>query len=101
MHPFIMMSTPYTLQKLNELGFKTFDKWWSEEYDLIEDNSSRLLEVLKVIKKINELSKQELLDMYLDMKNILVYNYNLLKSFKGKFDISSGIKIKSDGKYNT
>ena len=101
MQPIIQYGPPHSISTLKELGFKTFDKWWSEEYDLIEDNSSRLLEVLKVIKKINELSKQELLDMYLDMKNILVYNYNLLKSFKGKFDISSGIKIKSDGKYNT
>jgi len=42
-----------------------------------------------------------MLEMYLDMKSTLIYNYNLLKSFEGKFDIGSGIKIKSNGKYNS
>lgn len=101
MQPIIQFGPLHALNTLKELGFKTFDKWWSEEYDLVEDNSLRLLEVLKVIKEINKFSKQEMIDMYLDMKNTLVYNYNLLKSFEGKFDINSGIKIKSDGKYNT
>lgn len=101
MQPIIQYGPLHALGTLKELGFKTFDKWWSEKYDFIEDDSFRLLEVLKVVKKINKLSKQEMLEMYLDMKSTLIYNYNLLKSFEGKFDIGSGIKIKSNGKYNS
>ena len=37
LHPFIVMSTPYTLRKLQEFGFKTFDGFINENYDHEED----------------------------------------------------------------
>ena len=30
-HPFILVGSKHSLKKLKEIGYKTFDKWWSRE----------------------------------------------------------------------
>jgi len=56
---------------------------------------------LKVIKEVNKFTKSEILDIYFDMKSTLIHNYDLLRSFEGKFDMDKGIRIVSHGKYYT
>ena len=36
------MSTPHTLKKLRELGFKTFGSFIDETYDEVDDNKKEL-----------------------------------------------------------
>jgi len=76
--PFIMVSSPHTLKYLHELGFKTFDKWWDESYDLEEDNEKRLEKICELILKISKFSIKKCKLIYDDMIPILKYNQNNL-----------------------
>lgn len=77
--PFVMSSAPGTLKMLKEMGFKTFDKYWSEEYDDIQITSERLVKVCETLEYINSFSIDELKSMYEDMIPILEHNYLNLK----------------------
>ena len=77
LHPFIMVSTPYFLRHLKELGFKTFDKWWDESYDEIEDDNARLKQIFKIILEISEWDMYKCKKVLSEMKNILRWNQNL------------------------
>ena len=75
MQPFIVVSTPFYLKKLKELGFKTFDKWWDESYDEISENHYRRLYQIKLLlKEINKKSLDELREIYQEMIPILIHN---------------------------
>ena len=78
MHPFIMMSTPYTLQKLNELGFKTFDGFIDESYDREEQTKARFQMILREIDKFNDKPFEELKNWWTDILPILEHNQKRL-----------------------
>ena len=40
--PFVLVAPPFTLQYMHKLGYKTFDKWWSEDYDTTTDHFKRM-----------------------------------------------------------
>ena len=52
--PFVVVSTPYFLQHLRELGFHTYNQLWDESYDKIENFSLR---VEKIVQLCNDLEK--------------------------------------------
>jgi len=78
--PFILLGCASNLAYLKSYGFKTFDKWWDESYDTIKDPIQRINKVIGIIKKICELSTDELESMLQDMQDILDYNFNLFYS---------------------
>ena len=78
--PFILVAPPKTLEYLKKFGFKTFDKYWDETYDTIENHSERLREIFKIIDEINNKTLDELNDMYYDMHDILEHNRNIIKN---------------------
>lgn len=80
-HPFIIFGRPGVLAKLKELGFKTFDKWWDESYDTIEDNDNRFEMVYNQVKKIQSLSHEELIKMIEEMKDVLLHNNQLFLEY--------------------
>ena len=77
--PFVLAAPNYTLKYLREQGFKTFGDFWDESYDEIENNEERLIAIFKVIDSINEMSYNELRDMYVKMRPILDHNFQLLQ----------------------
>lgn len=77
--PFVMSGAPGTLKMLKEMGFKTFDNYWPEDYDEIQKNSDRLVRVCETIDYINSFTVEELIEMYKDMIPILEHNYLNLK----------------------
>lgn len=79
--PFIMVSTPYFLKELKKLGFKTFDRWWDESYDLEEDYVQRIKKIGDVVDDLNKKSYQELVNMYNEMIPSLKHNQSLNDSF--------------------
>jgi len=83
-HPVIEFGPYRHLRELKNRGFKTFDKWWDESYDEIENPWDRFNEILKIVHKLALMSKDELLEMYIDMKDILQYNSDLISNFDGK-----------------
>jgi len=74
--PFILFAPPGHLGYLKELGFKTFDQFWSEEYDSIADIESRTDAILNILDTLSKKSTTELQDMLSAMTPILQHNYD-------------------------
>jgi hypothetical protein len=79
-HPFIVVSNPRTLELLRTLGYKTFSPWIDESYDLIEDDSERLLAIVKETKRLCDLNPQELSEFLDNCKEICEYNREVMMS---------------------
>ena len=80
--PFIIVSNPFFLKKLKQLGYKTFHPWIDESYDEETDNDKRFFMILDEIKKLCEMTKKEIHDWYYDMKHILLHNQNHFSSYQ-------------------
>lgn len=74
--PFILAGCANNLAYLKSYGFKTFDAWWDESYDHIQDPILRLQAIRRLLEKICSYSLEELTDMLHDMEQVLEYNYN-------------------------
>ena len=77
-HPVIWVSSPGTVAVMKRLGFITFNDFWSEDYDKIQDHEDRLDEVIKVLKGLCELNVDQRKEMYNEMKPRLKYNQQLI-----------------------
>ena len=80
--PFILVAAPGNLAYLKTYGFKTFDRWIDESYDLEEDNDKRIQMIVDEIEKLSNLSWDETLAMYEEMQEVLEYNFD---HFYGEF----------------
>lgn len=76
--PFILVSSPRSLEYLKKLGFKTFDGYWSEKYDKINNHNLRMDQIIDIINCIEELSIDECKKMYDDMLPIIQHNFDNL-----------------------
>ncbi len=80
LRPLVLVAPSYTLRYVKQLGFKTFDKWWSEEYDNIDNHVDRMHAIFDVIAYINSKPIDELKAMLFDMRQVLIHNaVNLTK----------------------
>jgi hypothetical protein len=75
--PFILMGSKNYLDYLHQLGFYTFNEFWSEEYDGF-DGADRYFKIIKLINDLSTKSADELLDLYYEMTYQLEHNYKLL-----------------------
>jgi hypothetical protein len=75
--PMIVMGPGNYLDYLHQMGFRTFNDFWNEDYDGFADGN-RYQKILTLIDKISMFSTQHLTDMYQEMQVILDHNYNLL-----------------------
>src|SRR6056300_334177 len=83
--PFICVAPPFTLEYIKKLGFKTFDKWWSEEYDTETNHDKRIQMIFDTLDSIKEKSIYDLQLILNDMQDVLDWNQNLAnKIFKNK-----------------
>jgi hypothetical protein len=73
--PFIVFGNPFTLNKLHELGYKTFDRWWDESYDSDLDLKQRFHKIVKVIEQISDLNINQLMKLKNEMREVLIHNY--------------------------
>lgn len=80
LHPQIIYSATGTLQALQDMGFKTFGDYWSEDYDTELDGNKKLFMIMDIIEQLEQMSIQELHNMYWDMMPILVHNQQHLLS---------------------
>jgi len=86
---FIIWGNPHSLKKLHELGYKTFHPWIDESYDGIMNKDLRLKAVYKEVKKICEMSLEEVHEMYQKMIPIIEHNYenfNYQKILRRNYD---------------
>jgi hypothetical protein len=78
LHPFVILGNPNTLGVLKSFGFKTFDRWWDESYDLEFDFLKRGQKLIKVVNTLCEKSHDEWDVMMEEMKETLYHNKQIL-----------------------
>jgi len=71
---FVVHGNHLYLQKLRELGFKSFNNYFDESYDL-EPNKQKRID--KIVSLIKELKQKDWRDLYLQTKALRQHNYNL------------------------
>jgi hypothetical protein len=82
--PFIMFSTPYFLEDLKSMGYKTFSDLINEDYDLEIDNKKRLDLIIIEIQKILSMDNDAYLEFINKTKEICEFNYNHLMKQKNE-----------------
>ena len=76
--PFVVAGTPYSLEYLHTLGFKTFDDYWDESYDTELNHNTRLTKILDIISVIDQYTIEELKILYDRMLPAIEHNFNHL-----------------------
>lgn len=76
--PFVVATTPFFLNGLRDLGFKSFSPFIDESYDEIVDNKERLDAVVNESIRISKLPTEEYNKLISDCKEICEYNYQVL-----------------------
>jgi len=76
--PFLVFGPRNYLQNLKRLGFLTFDKFWNEDYDGL-DNKNRIVFMQRQIDYISSLDIKKLESIYFgdEMQDILRNNYEV------------------------
>lgn len=77
--PFLIHGSVGYLQNLKRMGFQTFDKWWTEEYDDY-GHDLRVNRLLDIIEKIRQWSIEDLQNIYEDMRPVLDHNHHVFMS---------------------
>ena len=79
-HPFLLISRPFTLQLLKEVGYRTFSPYINEEYDNETDDIKRMQMILDETDRLSYLTEQELRDFLNGVREICEFNYAVLKN---------------------
>ena len=82
LQPFIYLGNPFALNMLRKLGFKTFDPFIDESYDIETDPKKRFVLIEKEIEKFSTMKVDDIHDWYMSIKDDLIYNQTLLSSYK-------------------
>ena len=80
-HPFIVYGPTNILQILKYYGFKTFNNYLDESYDLIEDKVDRAIHIFNQIDNIMMWDNDTMNKFIENIKDILIYNRILLEKF--------------------
>lgn len=75
-HPFLLFGVPNSLSIFKSFGYKTFDRWFDESYDSIDNPNLRYKFLLSEIKRLVALSDEQWVEMIHEMTPVLEYNYN-------------------------
>ena len=73
-HLFVVHGNHLYLQKLKEIGFKTFSAYFDESYDLESDKDKRIEKICKVCKDLLEADWR---DLYLQTQAVRKHNYEM------------------------
>ena len=82
LQPFIYIGNHHALEKLHNMGFKTFYPYINEDYDLEEDPKKRMAMIAKEIEIFNNKPISEIHRWYYSIIDVLVHNQNHLKTIK-------------------
>ena len=74
--PFVIVGCPGVLAQLQEHGFKTFNEFWSEDYDRETDFERRVDMIIEILQKFSGMSPKQLTNLYQRMQTILDYNFD-------------------------
>ncbi len=77
--PFIVFSTPFYLEDLKNLGFKTYSPFINEAYDNETDSKKRLNMIVEEIERICSLNESDYRELVNNCKVIAEENFEILK----------------------
>ena len=75
LHPFITLGNKGTMKHLRECGYKTFSRWWSEDYDEIEDEFLRIKRISAIMEEICSWPESKLIEVTQEMEETLIHNF--------------------------
>lgn len=75
--PFLVVSCKHFHKKLQEMGFQLYDELFDYSFDDIDDLQERIDKLVQNINKYKDKSNKELSDLYLGIKDKLIYNKKL------------------------
>ena len=84
LRPFVVLSSPGTLDLLRRLGFQTFSSFWDESYDNELNHGKRFEKVMKIVDDIRAKSFEDLKSMLNEMNDILEYNRRHCNTIQNK-----------------
>jgi len=73
--PFVVLQAPGSLAYLRSYGFRTFEDWWDESYDAIQDPQQRMQAIADIVNAIGNKSLEELETMRMEMASVLEHNF--------------------------
>jgi hypothetical protein len=73
--PFFLVAAPGNLAYLKSYGFRTFDQWIDESYDLEQDHYIRIEKITFELAKLCAMSPALLRQMHVEMQEVLEYNF--------------------------
>jgi hypothetical protein len=76
-HPFIIIGPMCFLRYVKELGYKTFHPYIDESYDNIEDPVARFEAIISEMKRLSNLSLNELRTFQKEISSIIEYNHKI------------------------
>ena len=77
--PFVVVAAHNTLCWLQEMGFKTFSRWWDESYDQEQDPDTRLSLIFDTVMDICSWSPARCEQTLQEMLSILEHNQRVYK----------------------
>jgi hypothetical protein len=78
-HPFIIVGAPESVKAFRDMGFRTFNEFWDENYDNIPDPRQRMKAILDVLKYIGSWNEDQIRDFRRRVVHVLNHNYETLK----------------------
>ena len=78
---FMMVNARYSLQKLQEFGFKTFSQWWDEGYDFLPTVVDRIEAITKNLVTFQDCGSNQLNKIQREMLPVLQHNQQHLTQF--------------------
>lgn len=79
MQPFILVGPYHSLHLLHEMGYKTFEPFIDESYDMEEDPDRRMAKILDEMDRLSKFTHQEMQQLVANLGNILIYNAKKIK----------------------
>jgi hypothetical protein len=73
--PFMLVAAPGNLAYLKSYGFRTFDRWIDESYDLETDHYIRIEKITFQLAKLCAMPPPLLRQMHMEMQETLEYNF--------------------------
>ncbi len=90
-HPFVVHGNHLYLQKLRELGFKTFGNYFDESYDLEEDQDKRISKIVETCTTLKDMNWK---DLYLQTQDLRKHNRDVFfNKEKLGLQINSTLKL--------
>jgi hypothetical protein len=92
LQPFILFGAPNYLKYIKSLGFKTFDGFIDESYDNEFDDGKRFQMLCNELKRLSNLSLDEIHNWYISIIPILKYNREYCVEFAKKHMFIENLK---------